>query len=281
LVNGATHHILFFKERKKMKRGIKRTLALGSMILLSGMATQAMAAEKPSAEISVLASSKYVWRGFEFSEDSIVLQPSATVSYAGFSANLWGNLDTSYSGANPTTNKWNETDMTLSYDWSMGPVDLGVGYIYYALDGISDTQEFYASAAWDILLTPTLTVYRDSADLPGWYVTLGASYSIPVNDKISIDLGAQGGYLNADDASSYGEVKGGVESTTDAYNGLLDGVLSISAAIPINDYISITPELNYSFALTSDASDLLELRNAGFSGDSNFIYGGVSASLAF
>ncbi len=53
-----------------------------------------MAEDKPTAEVSVLASSKYVWRGFELSDDSIVLQPSATVAYKGFSANLWGNLDT-------------------------------------------------------------------------------------------------------------------------------------------------------------------------------------------
>jgi len=265
-----------------MKKSIKRNLALTALVLLTGLATQAAAVEKPTAEASILASSKYVWRGFELSDDSIVLQPSATVSYAGFSANLWGNLDTSYSGSRPTANNWNETDMTLAYDWNMGPVGMTVGYIYYALDSATDTQEFFAAAAWDVLLTPTLTVYRDSDTFPGWYVTLGGSYSIPINDTISVDLGAQAGYLNADDASSYAEINNGVASTS-AYSGLLDGVLSASVTIPLNEYISITPELDYSFALTSDASDLLEYSNnlAGFSNDSNYIYGGVSASIAF
>ena len=36
-----------------------------------------------SADLSVM--SKYIWRGFEFSDDSIVIQPSITVSYKGFS----------------------------------------------------------------------------------------------------------------------------------------------------------------------------------------------------
>ena len=52
--------------------------------------------EVPSADASVAFLSKYVWRGFELSDDSIVIQPSMTVAYKGFGMNLWGNLDTDY-----------------------------------------------------------------------------------------------------------------------------------------------------------------------------------------
>lgn len=71
-----------------------RLAVLGALscMQLGGLA---MAEEdKPTANLAVSALSKYVWRGFELSKDSIVLQPSATVAYKGFSANVWGNEDT-------------------------------------------------------------------------------------------------------------------------------------------------------------------------------------------
>lgn len=44
--------------------------------------------EKPTANLSVGAYSQYIWRGFEMSKNSIVIQPSMTVAYKGFSANI-------------------------------------------------------------------------------------------------------------------------------------------------------------------------------------------------
>ncbi|MCU0583369.1 MAG: hypothetical protein MUE57_05970 [Syntrophales bacterium] len=54
----------------------------------------AAAEEKPTADFTVSALSAYIWRGQQQTRDSLVLQPSMTVGYKGFSANLWGNLDT-------------------------------------------------------------------------------------------------------------------------------------------------------------------------------------------
>ncbi len=258
---------------------------LAASFVLTVNAIPTLAADKPTADLSVDALSKYVWRGFELSRDSLVLQPSVTVSYNGFSANLWSNIDTdTYSGS---TNNWTETDMTLSYSRSLGMVDLTGGYIYYGLDNADDTQEVYLSAALNTLLTPTLSIYRDIDHLPGWYVTLGISHSIPVKDDISLDLGAQIGYLSADDASSYGEVENGVQSTTQAYNGFHDGLLTASMTFPINQYVSITPKLSYSFPLTDDARDLIKVTSLGYDqttqggGHDNFLYGGINVDLSF
>ncbi|MGV1098046.1 hypothetical protein ACUUL3_01360 [Thiovibrio sp. JS02] len=271
-----------------MKNGAKRMLSGVVAVGLSVSAFAGMALaeeEKPSADLTVAALSQYVWRGFAFSKDSMVVQPSMTVGYQGFSANLWGNLDTdpyTTDGAN-NPNNWTETDMTLAYDWAMGPVSFTGGYIYYALDGAEDTQEFFLSAALDTLLAPTLSVFRDTDNLAGWYVTLGVSHSVPLVNELTIDLGARISYLAADEASSYGEVVGGVESETEEYSGLHDGIISASLTVPVNTYISVTPQVYYSFPLGSDASDLLEVRNEGAIGkrDDDFIYGGVSVSLAF
>ena len=37
--------------------------------------------------------------------------------------------------------EWNETDLTLSYGGAYEKLGYGVGWIYYDLDGIHDTQE--------------------------------------------------------------------------------------------------------------------------------------------
>ena len=215
--------------------------------------------EKPTADLSVSALSQYIWRGFELSKDSIVIQPSMTVGYKGFSANLWGNVDTNVVG--DMGSDWNETDFTLAYDRSMGMVDLTAGYIYYGLIG-EDSQEIFVSAALNVLLTPTLSVYKDFDYFPGWYATLGVSHSVPITEKMNLDLGAQIGYMDVED-----------------YSELHDGLLTASISIPVTDYISITPALNYSFPLTSDSGDAIEA--SSFSGDDSFIFGGVTVSMAF
>ena len=202
-----------------------------------------------------------VWRGFAFSDSSVVIQPSMTVSYKGFAANLWGNLDTDEMGLD--TANFNETDMTLSYDGSVDKIGYGVGWIYYNVDGAADSQELYVSVSVDTLLSPTFTYYTDIAHLPGSYATLGISHSLPVAEGMALDLGAQVGYL--DDDADYSEFH--------------DGMISASMTLPINDYISVTPELYYSFALTSDSEAVIA--GGSYDADDSHIYGGVSASLAF
>lgn len=259
---------------------------LGALCCLQLSGVARAEEDKPTASLAVGALSKYVWRGFEVSRDSIILQPSITVAYKGFSANIWGNVDTDYYGSGPNsgTNYWNETDFTLAYDWNMGPVGMTAGYIYYGFDGIPDTQEVFARAAWHTLLTPTLSIYKDYDNLAGWYITLGVSHSVPITEKIGINLSGQIAYLAADDASSYAKVNSGNWTYTDkSYSAFHDGVLSVSVPVPVNEYITITPILSYSFPLTNDAADLIEIRslNGGGSGDKDFIYGGVTVSMTF
>ncbi len=225
-------------------------------------APAAMTESPYSADLSIGVYSQYIWRGFELSKDSAVIQPSMTIAYDGFAFNLWGNLDTDQEGLDE--GNWNETDMTLSYDGSAGMVGYGVGLIYYALDGADDTMELYGSVSLSTILSPTLAIYRDFDNYPGWYATLGVSHSFSFTDEIALDLGAQVGYL--DDDNDYSEFH--------------DGQLSASISIPLTENVTLTPELYYSFALSSEAEDLIE--SASFDGDdSSFIYGGISLSFAF
>lgn len=248
-------------------RGIKTIILPVALLLVTSATTVALAEEeKPTADLTVGFYSQYIWRGFALSKDSLVIQPSMTVSYKGFSTNLWGNLDTKQydaSGADETNN-FNETDLTLSYDGSAGIIGYGVGYIYYALDGINDSQELYASVSVDTLLSPTLTIYKEITGIQGWYANFGISHTFSLTEKIGLDLGASVGYLD-DEAD---------------YNAFHDGVLSAALSIPVSEYITIAPELKYSFALTNDAEDVIKALSVSDEDDS-FIYGGVSMSLSF
>lgn len=267
------------KIARKLLVGVAATGACFTMF--SGLA--AAEEDKPTANLTMGAYSQYIWRGFEMSKDSIVIQPSMTVAYKGFSANLWGNLDTDPYTANDT-NDWNETDMTLAYSWDMDPVSFSVGYIYYSLDTVDDTssdpvddsQEFYASAALKTILKPTLTIYRDVDSYQGWYITLGIGHSIPIQGDITVDLGAQIAYLSVDDESTYADPG----DPNDAYSNFHDGTLSVGMTIPINTYFTVNPKLSYTFGLSDDAEDLMEATSKDGS-DDDYIYGGVSVSMAF
>ena len=248
---------MFSTSKKMIVAGVLTLSMLGA-----GAPTVLAEEEAPSAEASVAFLSKYVWRGFELSDDSVVIQPSLTASYKGFSANLWANLDTELYGTD--SHKWNETDFTLSYDGAYEKLGYGLGWIYYALDGTDDTQEFYGTISYDVLLAPTFTIYYDTDSFAGaWYANLGFSHTFMIAEKYGLDLGLSFGYL--DDNDGYSEF----------HNGLLSAAMSF----PINKYLAITPEIYWSFALSGEAQDYIAA--ASFSNDDNFVYGGVSASFSF
>ena len=240
-----------------------------TLSMLGAGAAAALAEEAaPSADASVSLYSKYVWRGYELSDDSIVIQPSLSVSYKGFGANLWANLDSDES-VNETT-KWTETDLTLSYDSSYEKLGYGVGYIYYALnaDGDSDTQELYATIGYDTLLSPTFAVYYDIDAFDGdTYFNLGISHSFALSDAVSLDLGFTAGYYI-------------IDSGDEDYSALHDGVLSASIAFPVGKYITISPEIYYSFPLSDDAKDFYEATSVD-GDDDGYLYGGATVSFAF
>ncbi len=261
---------------------IKGTLFIAVLILAVGVSTLWAEDDRPTASAEIGVFNKYVWRGWELSDDSIVVQPSVTASYKGFSMNLWGNIDTALDDRDPITKDqsvWNETDFTLSYDRTVGFVDLGFGYIYYGLDGLEDTGEVYGSATLgSILFSPTLTVYRDIHAIPGWYLNLGLSYLIDLPKNATLDLSGSLGYYISDDPG-FVEVDSSFNTTTKKYRNPHDGVIRAVLTIPVDKYVTIAPMLAYSFPLSHEADNLLT--STSFSGDSDYLYGGVSLSMSF
>ena len=268
------------------KRILKTALFIVACTFAVGTFRAHAEEQGPSASADIGVLSKYVWRGEELSNDSIVIQPSVTVGYKGFSVNLWGNLDTARddnNAATADTKNWTETDFTMSYEVSYGLFSLGAGYIYYGLDNATDTDEIYVSAGYDCFLSPTLTVYRDIGTIPRWYLNFGLSYSVALPKGITLDLSGSAGYYISDDVGGMPEVDANLMNTTKEFRGLNDGVLSAGLTIPVNRYISISPMIAYSFPLSSDAKNRSKQISRSLFGDddSDYLYGGAIISIAF
>jgi hypothetical protein len=256
-----------------MKTTLKSYFAIAAATILVGVpCVHAEEAEKPTAGLDLGGFSQYIWRGLELSKDSLVVQPSATIGYKGVSLNIWGNLDTdndAYGGS-----KYNETDLTLSYSKTFGIAKPTGGYIYYALDGLTDSQEVFGSLSLGTILNPTISVYKEIAHLPAWYVSVGISHSQELVNKITLDLAASAGYYYSED-SGFAEANNPDEKYQQFHNGLI----STGLTIPFADYFSVKPTIAYSFPLSSKAEEYIE--SVSLSDESSFVYGGVTVSMAF
>jgi len=275
------------KKGGKMNIRTMKTVAF-VLLLLAGLnaASPAWAEEdRPSAELSVSLLSAYIWRGQELSKDSLVIQPSATFSFKGFSANIWANYDTDLYHDIQGLDNLTETDYTLSYQYDFGPVSAQAGYIYYALDRADDSQELFISATLDTLLSPTLTVYREFAHYPGTYLTLEVSHSLGLGNGLSLDMGLLGSALFSNDSGTYPDP----DDESDDYSGLHHGKASLSMTVPFSSFIhdpaaqyfSLRPEVNWIFPLSGDGSKDMAARALGDTGHNNFVYGGATVSFSF
>jgi hypothetical protein len=260
--------------------------------------------QKPTFDFTTYALSKYVWRGYENTRNSIVIQPSMTVGYKGFSANIWGNLDTKpYSTTDiGYSSTWTETDLTFAYAKTFGIVNVGAGYIYYGLGAANpggikppDSQEVYATLGLNTPLTPTLTVYKEIDHYKQWYALLGISHTFELNKMISLKLAASASYLKSDYADpalynagggygGYPKFNDQLQATNEKFDNFHDGMISASLPIVVAKYVTVTPIVSYSFPLTDDAKNEMKARgkkaNISDNNASN-LFGGVGLTFAF
>jgi len=271
-------------------------------------AAKPMEEEKPTGDFTAAAMSKYVWRGYELSRDSIVVQPSATIGYRGFSANIWGNLDMNpyFSGTGDTrySSAWNETDLTVWYTKNLGLFNLGAGYIYYALGALNrdapdraDFQEVFATVSLNTILSPAFTAYKEISHYQNWYFLLGVSHTFAFNKSVSLKVAASASYLLSTYADAalfnagagyggYPEFDGSARATDDKFSNFHDGTVTLSLPVKATGNITITPTVSYVFPLSNDAKH--EMKGSGIKGvstpddrDSSFLYGGLAVSFSF
>jgi hypothetical protein len=268
-----------------------KNLSISILVLLATtLFTGNVFAEEPkvTGSASVGVYNRYIFRGYELSTSSFVVQPAISVSYKGFTGSLWGNID---SDEHPTQSfvpdreghkSFNETDLTLSYTHNIGKLGLTGGYIYYGTKYAAETEELFASATYDTLLKPTLAVYRDITSYPGTYINLSVSHSLPFYKEITLDMGASAGYFIGDDDywKTY-EGKTG-DYTGRKYNALHDGMVKAGFTIPVAKNIIVQPLVQYWFPLSGKAGRSIDNNSYNFNGklDDTLVYG-VGITMSF
>ena len=230
----------------------------------------------PSVDLSVDFLSQYIWRGYALSHDSAVIQPSVTLSYKGLSLNVWGNFDTDEEKRGES--EWNETDYTFSYEHDIFPfLNFNIGTIYYELDEAKDSFEIFSGLSTDLkYLSIGFTAYREVSHYPGWWLQFELSRSIALPyHGMSLDMGMSFIYQDSDDEGAYPDP----DNPNKSFDGWQSGNISLVLNIPIMKRLTISPKLMYSFPLSSNASDEIEMLS--WQRDDNFIYGGVGISYEF
>ncbi|MDH4226783.1 MAG: hypothetical protein OEV59_03380 [Deltaproteobacteria bacterium] len=252
---------------------LKRTLVTitAAVVMMFGSSSVATAAEA-TASGSVDWLTTYVWRGMNLGGNEGVIQPSATIVYDGhYSFNLWSNYDNE-------RGEMTETDYTASYVRELGPIGLTLGFIHYGIDDGDvdyDSQEVYVTlSASKLPLAPTLSYYHDIDLGEGGYASLAISQSFELTSKLSFGLGALAGFnfgnaLMETDYDGDGEV--------DDFSGLYNGEVSANLPYKVNDKVTITPKVAYSFPLGEDAGRAI--RALSFDGDRQVVYGGINISI--
>ncbi len=235
------------------------TVMFGVIVLLA--LSLPVGAAETSGTASAGVFSNYVWRGQQLSE-GYVIQPSVGITYGSFGANLWANYDGDVSDHGELT----ETDLTLDYTFSMEKFSFDAGYIYYGLEGADDTQEIYLTVGYDMLLSPSLTVYYDIEEGNGAFIVASVGHSVEVSEGMDLNIGGSVSY-NANSEYSIGD-----------YSALHNGEISASLSIPAGS-ITVEPVVAYSFPLSDDAETALETISPD--NDSSIFYGGVNVSLGF
>lgn len=248
------------------------TLVLGLALLVPAVALAAGPVDL-GAEVSWFGS--YLWRGMTL-QDAAVLQPEVSASFGGLGLSVWGNLDADDADG---ASGFNEYDVTLSYGVGLPVASLDFGFIYYALPDASEqnTAEAYASASAGVLLSPTLTVYRDVDAVDGWYWEAGVSHGLPLSPAANVELAARLGAGSDHYLQCYfpAAVSKALEEGTTA-SSLTD--LAFTLGVPWNPapMATVTPSVTWS-TLMDDASASVE--DAG--GDSDTLVWGVTAAISF
>lgn len=268
-------------------KGLK-VLVLAMFLVLGFSTTGAYAEDKITGSASVGVFNRYVFRGYELSSKSIVIQPALSASYKGFSAGFWGNIDTDEHGTQSFIpdrdgqKSFNEVDLTLSYTYTIDKFSMTGGYIYYGTKYTNETEEIFVTLAYDMLLKPTLSIYRDINEYGGTYFNLSISHSLPLYKDITLDLGASAGYFAGD--ANYWKT---YESLTGDYSGkkysaFHDGMVKAGFTIPIAKNLSLQPIAQYWFPLSSKAERTIDGNSYNPNGklDDTFV-AGINLTFSF
>lgn len=262
-----------------------KRMGIGGLVLISIVAlTITLSGEALPAPVTGNASlgifNRYIFRGYRLGRDSVVFEPALSVSYRGFSAIFWGNIDTKekatpcFAPDRPGRISVNETDLTLSYARDLGRFGLTAGFIYYGTKYTDETQELYVGVSLNVPGKPTLTIYRDIDACPGTYFLLSLAQSVALKRGITLDLGASAAYFSgsADYWRTY--LPSAETYAGEKYRAFHDGVIKAGLTFPLGKNLSLQAGTQFYFPLSAAARRTIE-------GHSYNINGHLASVLVF
>ena len=185
-----------------MKKSVLLVLT-GLMLVLTGSGGFSKPAYAADVTGGVDFASAYVWRGITFN-DGMVAQPYIDVASEGFGINIWGNMDIDDYDDTLDGGEFSELDLTLSYGFSLDPVDVSIGYIEYLFPaGADGTREGFLGLSMELMagFSAGITGYYDFDEVDDYYINASVGYGYDFDNGISLGLGAEAGFAG-DDASA-------------------------------------------------------------------------------
>ena len=252
-------------ERGVMRQGIMVMVSVVCFLIGSlGVAKAAegvLAGTDVSGELTVDFYSRYVWRGFMLDNDPVV-QPGFSLSAYGITASFWGSFD----ARNRDELASDEVDFTLDYAKEFDGFSVSVGVTHYAFPGgDSYSDEVYAGIAFDVFLSPQVTVYHDYGDEAqgggdGQYIHLAVGHSITLEETYgtTFDLSAGVGFNNELFIAGTGG----------------DYAVSAGLTIPLSAAFSLRPTVGYTMPFG-------DVKAASDGGQKNRFYSGISVAGNF
>jgi hypothetical protein len=242
--------------------------------IIACLATVSFGEDKLGFTFSTDYFGKYVWRGQNLNDDP-VLQPGLSASYNGFTAGIWGNLETT--DIHDSSGEFTELDYSVGYAGDVPGVEklgFSVGAIYYDFPNTTypATTELYGGLSYDCILKPSITFYQDIDEADGMYISAGVSHSIENIFKLAEDvpvnaaLGASLGWAD----SSYNKYYWGLKDS--AFNDLK---LSVALPFEVAGW-TVNPSASYVMLVDSDIKD-----TDAYGTDDDIVYFGIGLSRSF
>lgn len=221
---------------------LRNAIAVLVFALVLGNVSAAFAEIKVEGDVYVGIFDKYLWRGYNLSENSPAAQGGIDLTAHNFTISYW-TTGQFQDDAGTQGGDANETDITLDYALELGEMaTVNLGNNYYTVDGANDTNEVYASVTLNTLLEPKLTACYDwDENKDSRFYTLEIGQSVEVG-RITLNAGALASFMEGTDP---GKV---IETNVPWHTEL-----SVSADVALTEQISITPSFVYSSPLSDDA----------------------------
>jgi hypothetical protein len=246
------------------KTGVMLAFLLALALVGSSFASAAVEVE---GDAYVGVYSKYLSKGFDYSDGKAVLQGGMDLSAYGFTFSVWSNAQ--LKSSDDIGSGINETDFYIDYTFSAGEiasVSVGTGhYTYsYANEENESENEAYVGVAFDVLFAPEFYVTY-GWDVPGddgmagLFYKLSGSHEIELTEVAALTLGALLSY----NQESY---------FAGDYSAFHNYEITAALDYALNDNWSLTGEVLFSDALSDDAED------AGI--EDEFV-GGLSVTFSF